>query len=143
MSILDYSMMNRPQSGVVISFMVENALALAGGSNVVNVILVDFRGFDTFGEITVLGIVALSVYALLRRLRPPVETVATPLARRQLQPNLLQTVFEEPDPAAPLPEGVMKFPALLVRLLMPIAVLMSIYFLFRGHNLHGGRFIGV
>ena len=29
-----------------------------GGTNIVNVILVDFRAFDTFGEITVLGIVA-------------------------------------------------------------------------------------
>src|SRR5690625_2583580 len=142
MSLLAYSMMNRPHPGGVSSFMVENALALAGGSNVVNVILVDFRGFDTFGEITVLGIVALSVYALLRRFRPPVETVAIPLARRQRQPNLLQTVFEEPDPAAPLPEGVMQFPAVLVRFLMPIAVLFSVYFLLRGHNLPGGGFVG-
>ena len=36
-----------------------------GGTNVVNVILVDFRGFDTFGEIIVLGIAALAIYALL------------------------------------------------------------------------------
>lgn len=141
-SLLAYNMMNRPHPGGISSFMVENALSLAGGSNVVNVILVDFRGFDTFGEITVLGIVALSVYALLRRFRPPVETVAIPLARRQRQSNLLETVFEEPDPAAALPEGVMKFPAVLVRLLMPIAVLMSIYFLLRGHNLPGGGFVG-
>ena len=46
-----------------------------GGSNVVNVILVDFRGFDTFGEITVLAVVALTVYALLRRFRPAPESV--------------------------------------------------------------------
>ncbi len=37
----------------------------------VNVMLVDFRAFDTIGEITVLGAVALTVYALLRRFRPP------------------------------------------------------------------------
>ncbi|HSK41239.1 MAG TPA: hydrogen gas-evolving membrane-bound hydrogenase subunit E, partial [Arenibaculum sp.] len=36
-----------------------------GGTNVVNVILVDFRGFDTFGEIIVLGIAALAIFALL------------------------------------------------------------------------------
>src|SRR3546814_7331618 len=36
-----------------------------GGTNVVNVILVDFRGYDTFGEIIVLGIAALAIYALL------------------------------------------------------------------------------
>lgn len=41
----------------------------AHGRNVVNVILVDFRGVDTMGEITVLGIAATGVYALLR-LRP-------------------------------------------------------------------------
>jgi multicomponent Na+:H+ antiporter subunit A len=38
----------------------------AGGANVVNVILVDFRGFDTMGEITVLAIAALGVVNLVR-----------------------------------------------------------------------------
>jgi multicomponent Na+:H+ antiporter subunit A len=38
----------------------------AGGRNVVNVILVDFRGFDTMGEITVLAIAALGVANLVR-----------------------------------------------------------------------------
>jgi hypothetical protein len=42
---------------------------------VVNVMLVDFRGFDTFGEIVVLGMVALTVYALLRRFRPAREAM--------------------------------------------------------------------
>jgi len=142
MTLLTYSMLNRPHPGGISDFMVQNALAIAGGANVVNVILVDFRGFDTFGEITVLGIVALSVYALLRRFRPPVETVAVPLARRQRQADLLATVFEEPDPNAALPEGVMQMPAILVRLLLPIAVLISIYFLLRGHDLPGGGFVG-
>ncbi len=40
-----------------------------GGNNVVNVILVDFRGFDTLGEITVLGLAAMGVWTLLRRAR--------------------------------------------------------------------------
>ena len=38
----------------------------AGGRNVVNVILVDFRGFDTMGEITVLAVAALGVANLVR-----------------------------------------------------------------------------
>jgi multicomponent Na+:H+ antiporter subunit A len=42
------------------------SLALAHGRNVVNVILVDFRAFDTLGEITVLALAALGVVALLR-----------------------------------------------------------------------------
>ncbi len=46
--------------------------SLAGGDNVVNVMLVDFRGFDTMGEITVLTVVAVAIYALLRlRAKPP------------------------------------------------------------------------
>ena len=41
------------------------ALPEGGGRNVVNVIIVDFRGFDTFGEITVLAVAALGVASLL------------------------------------------------------------------------------
>jgi multicomponent Na+:H+ antiporter subunit A len=47
-------------------FFVENSLPLAHGRNIVNVILVDFRGLDTMGEITVLGIAGIGVYALLK-----------------------------------------------------------------------------
>lgn len=59
-------------------FFLENSKAVAGGDNVVNVILVDFRGFDTMGEISVLAIVGVAIYALLRlRAKPP----GTPEAR--------------------------------------------------------------
>lgn len=44
----------------------ENSYLLSHGRNVVNVILVDFRGIDTLGEITVLGIAAIGVFALLK-----------------------------------------------------------------------------
>ncbi len=54
------------------TFFLRNSYKLAGtedygggGFNVVNVILVDFRGFDTFGEITVLSIAALGVWTML------------------------------------------------------------------------------
>ena len=43
----------------------EKALPEGGGSNVVNVILVDFRGLDTLGEITVLVVAALGVASLV------------------------------------------------------------------------------
>ena len=138
---LSFAILTGPGTNSISSFLVEKAVPLGGGANVVNVILVDFRGFDTFGEITVLGIVALSVFALLRRFRPPVETVAEPLARRQNQRSILSTTFDEPDPHALLPEGIMRIPAVLVRFLMPVAVLVSVYFLLRGHNLPGGGFV--
>jgi multicomponent Na+:H+ antiporter subunit A len=47
-------------------FFVDMALPLGHGRNIVNVILVDFRALDTLGEITVLGIAAVGVYALLK-----------------------------------------------------------------------------
>jgi multicomponent Na+:H+ antiporter subunit A len=47
-------------------YYVENSYQLAGGRNVVNVILVDFRGLDTMLEILVLGIAALGIYAIIR-----------------------------------------------------------------------------
>ncbi|NHC61114.1 monovalent cation/H+ antiporter subunit A [Paenalcaligenes suwonensis] len=153
LSVLAYTIMTRPpvEDGVS-PFLVQQALPLGGGANVVNVILVDFRGFDTFGEITVLGIVALSVYALLRRFRPPVETITTPLEIRHKYGQLVQkaevlsplesATFEEPDPNQAVPYGVTKVPAILMRVLLPIAALISIYFLLRGHNLPGGGFVG-
>ncbi len=47
-------------------YYLEQSAPLAHGHNVVNVILVDFRGYDTLGEITVLATAAIGVYALLR-----------------------------------------------------------------------------
>jgi multicomponent K+:H+ antiporter subunit A len=141
LAALAYAMMVRPMGLPSISaFFVEQAWPLGGGANVVNVILVDFRAFDTFGEITVLAIVALSVYALLRRFRPPAGTITVPLQRRSRPTE--SPVFVEPDPQAPLPDGLMRIPAVLVRLLLPISTLISLYFLLRGHNQPGGGFVG-
>jgi multicomponent Na+:H+ antiporter subunit A len=50
-------------------YFAEHSLAQAHGRNIVNVILVDFRGLDTLGEITVLSVAGIGVYALLK-LRP-------------------------------------------------------------------------
>jgi len=50
----------------VARYYVENSLPLANGRNIVNVILVDFRGLDTLGEITVLAVAALGVFSLIR-----------------------------------------------------------------------------
>jgi multicomponent Na+:H+ antiporter subunit A len=47
-------------------YFIENSLPAAHGRNVVNVILVDFRGFDTLGEITVLAVAGIGVFALLK-----------------------------------------------------------------------------
>ncbi|MFT4412989.1 Na+/H+ antiporter subunit A [Fredinandcohnia humi] len=48
------------------SYFVENSYTEAGGKNIVNVILVDFRGFDTLFEITVLGIASLGIFTMIK-----------------------------------------------------------------------------
>jgi multicomponent Na+:H+ antiporter subunit A len=58
-----------PAASRLTPYFAENSSALANGLNVVNVIIVDFRGFDTMGEITVLGLAAIGIYALIR-MRP-------------------------------------------------------------------------
>lgn len=58
----------------IASYFLEHSLTLGGGRNVVNVIVVDFRGYDTMGEITVLTLAAIGVYTLLklrRETHPP------------------------------------------------------------------------
>jgi multicomponent Na+:H+ antiporter subunit A len=66
---------SRPFFPVIGDYFIYNAVPLGHGGNVVNVILVDFRAFDTYGEVTVLGIAAIGGYAVLRaglfRFRPP------------------------------------------------------------------------
>lgn len=53
-------------SDTIAKYFIENSYTLAGGKNMVNVILVDFRGFDTLFEITVLGIASLGIYGMIR-----------------------------------------------------------------------------
>ncbi|AIM38727.1 putative monovalent cation/H+ antiporter subunit A [Sphingobacterium sp. SG20118] len=55
-----------PTNIAISEFYGSNAYLLAKGRNVVNVLLVDFRGFDTMFEIVVLTIAALGVYSLLK-----------------------------------------------------------------------------
>jgi multicomponent K+:H+ antiporter subunit A/multicomponent Na+:H+ antiporter subunit A len=55
-----------PVGDRISEFFLTFSKSVGGGYNVVNVILVDFRGYDTMGEIAVLGVVAVSVMALLR-----------------------------------------------------------------------------
>src|SRR5690606_10509218 len=89
MSFIAYAVMTMSVPNTIANFFLSNAYSQGGGRNVVNVILVDFRGFDTLGEITVLGIVALTVYALLRRFRPAPDSMAPPEQQRE------QTYFDE------------------------------------------------
>lgn len=140
MAVLSYAMLTRQTPNDISSFYLSRALPEGGGSNVVNVMLVDFRGFDTLGEITVLAAVALTVFALLRRFRPPKESMQLPAQQRLLAPDVV-TDLVNPRHASDTALGFMMVPAALVRLLLPIALVVSFYLFMRGHNLPGGGFV--
>jgi multicomponent K+:H+ antiporter subunit A len=133
---LAWAALTRAPVEVLAPHFVARALPEGGGRNVVNVILVDFRGLDTLGEITVVAVVALTVYALLRRFRPAPESRAS---LRAHQEAAARAALETGDG---LPEGDMRIPAAITRVLMPFAGLVSVYFLLRGHNAPGGGFVG-
>jgi multicomponent K+:H+ antiporter subunit A len=124
---LAYALMTRDFLAPSISeFHLANSYKGGGGTNVVNVILVDFRGFDTFGEIIVLGIAAIVIYALTEA-----------LLDSRVRARLLN---RKPD----LPQDGDPHPLMMVvatRVMMPIALMVAAYIFFRGHNLPGGGFI--
>ncbi len=118
---LAWAMMTRPLDSISWYF-VDRSVPEGGGTNVVNVILVDFRGFDTMGEITVLGIAAMGVAALLDGMRAMRPTAAH-------------------DGRAWSPEAFPLMLQVVARWLLPFALLVSAYIFLRGHNLPGGGFI--
>ncbi|MFY1667308.1 monovalent cation/H+ antiporter subunit A [Pseudomonas sp. Pseu.R1] len=140
MALLSYAMLTRPTPNVISEFYLSRALSQGGGTNAVNVMLVDFRGFDTFGEITVLAVVALTVFALLRRFRPPKESILLPAQQRLLARDVV-TDLVNPRNAKDTALGFMMVPAVLVRLLLPVAFVVSMYLFMRGHNQPGGGFV--
>jgi multicomponent Na+:H+ antiporter subunit A len=69
MTTLMLAALSTPLQSRLTPFFADASYPEANGRNIVNVILVDFRGLDTLGEITVLSVAAIGVYALLK-LRP-------------------------------------------------------------------------
>jgi multicomponent K+:H+ antiporter subunit A len=140
LAAIAYAVLTRSFPQSISPFFLERALPEGGGTNVVNVMLVDFRGFDTLGEVTVLSAVALTVYALLRRFRPPRESIEQPRQQRGFTPDVI-TDLVNPRAAQDTAVGYLLVPAVLVRLVLPVSWVIGTYLLLRGHNEPGGGFI--
>jgi multicomponent K+:H+ antiporter subunit A len=137
MTLIVYAMLTRPLPDTISRYFVENAYAEGGGRNVVNVLLVDFRGFDTFGEIVVLAVVAITVFSLLRRFRPAPESVDAP-EQQQVQDayDHARTDRAVGDTLA----DYLTIPATIMQWLFPVIIIVAIYLFLRGHDLPGGGF---
>lgn len=138
LALIAYAVMTRDAPDSIAAFFLENAYALGGGRNVVNVILVDFRGFDTLGEITVLCIVALTTFALLRRFRPAADSIERP------EQQLIQRGFEakrSADAEGSILSDFLLVPSVIMRWLFPVIIVLAIYLFLRGHDQPGGGFV--
>ncbi|HSH47320.1 MAG TPA: monovalent cation/H+ antiporter subunit A [Halomonas sp.] len=118
---LNYAVLSR-ETPSISDFFIDNSVPGGGGHNVVNVILVDFRGFDTLGEITVLAIAGLAVLKLLNRLRlfMPHSDAEGRMWSQDRYPMILTIISQA---------------------LLPLAILVAVFILLRGHNAPGGGFI--
>jgi multicomponent K+:H+ antiporter subunit A len=121
-AVLAFAVLTRPYDTGIAEFFLANSISGGGGTNVVNVILVDFRGFDTLGEITVLTIAAVGIFAMLDGLRL-IHPTCDPQGRRWAWAKNALILMT------------------LSRLLLPLALLISAFIFLRGHNLPGGGFI--
>ncbi|WP_404296158.1 monovalent cation/H+ antiporter subunit A [Halomonas sp.] len=120
-AMLNYALLTR-ETLTIADYFLREALPGGGGTNVVNVILVDFRGFDTLGEITVLTLAGLATFKLLNRMKlfMPAGNVEGIRWSRQRHPMIL---------------------AVVAQVLLPLALLVSVFIFLRGHNQPGGGFI--
>ncbi len=120
-TLFTLSVLTRDYSTIA-EYFLANSVPGGGGTNVVNVILVDFRGFDTLGEIVVLALAGLGVFAMLEgmKLPAPKNDIEGRLWNTDKHPLIMQT---------------------LTRLLLPLMLLVAVFIFLRGHNLPGGGFI--
>jgi multicomponent K+:H+ antiporter subunit A len=118
---ITFALITRPHASIS-GYFIDNAKSLGGGTNIVNVILVDFRGFDTYGEISVLAIAALGIGVLVEGMRPIQSGADTGGLRwaTDKHPMMLSVISQA---------------------LLPLAMMVSVYIFMRGHNLPGGGFI--
>jgi multicomponent Na+:H+ antiporter subunit A len=119
-----FALTGRRERSPAADYFLNEAEPQTGGTNVVNTVLVDFRGLDTWGEVVVLAVAALGLLALLRRDAVGPRTTAA-------------------GPTAPVDDPETNAVVLRVtqRLLAPVVIAFSAYLLWRGHNDPGGGFI--
>jgi multicomponent K+:H+ antiporter subunit A len=121
---LAYAVMTR-SAETISGYHIAQSKPGGGGTNVVNVILVDFRGYDTFGEIIVLAIAALTIFALL-------DSAMHGAAGRRLAATRFGPQAHDPHPL---------MLTVVTRVLLPLSLLVGVYIMLRGHNQPGGGFI--
>jgi multicomponent Na+:H+ antiporter subunit A len=142
-----FTLIGRRERSEVGDYYVENAPEVTGGDNIVNVILVEFRALDTFGELVVLGMAGVAIMAVL-------STIPTRFLDPQPDPSPESPVTYVPPPVVEVDaQGTRAYQALedtrantealrlLQKPLIPVLIVISAVLFWRGHNEPGGGFI--
>lgn len=118
-----YGLLGRRGKSELANYFIDNAHDLTSANNVVAVIIVEFRGFDTMGELSVLGMAAVVISALVTTMpRYPFRKGTHPRPFGQSQLN-----------SVPMKKAY--------KLLLPVIVILSLLTFMRGHTSPGGGFI--
>ncbi|WP_408911383.1 Na+/H+ antiporter subunit A [Corynebacterium gottingense] len=120
----------------VSKYMPDLAYEIGHGRNTVNVLLVDLRAADTFGEILVLVIAATGVASLIFG----TGTFGRESRRPTLSTNKPRWLASGVDSETAQNRSIMV--DVVTRILFPSIMLLSFYFFFSGHNAPGGGFAG-
>ncbi len=118
-----YTLLGRHERSDIALWYLEHAPEITGGDNVVNTILVEFRAFDTMGELSVLGMAAVVIAA-----------VVTSMPRYPFHEGT------HPDPIGQSTVNSIPLRTLL-KVLIPLLLVLSVMIFWRGHNAPGGGFI--
>lgn len=121
----------------VSTIMANEAYEFGGGENIVNVILVDIRAWDTVGELSVLLVIATGVASLLyvRSRSGRIDRAPALIRRKKRNPFLRGALALPHEERSTVLEVV-------ARLMFPTMILVSIWLLLIGHNNPGGGFVG-
>ncbi|MBY3793999.1 Na+/H+ antiporter subunit A [Rhodococcus fascians] len=142
-SVLGAFAMNARSAAPVSLQFPEAAYELGDGKNIVNVILVDIRAWDTLGEICVLLVAATGVASLVfrnRRFGSAPRVSDAPASSSDMNDAAETTWLLGGDLIDPRHRSLIL--EVTTRLIFPTIMVLSIYFFFSGHNAPGGGFAG-
>ena len=118
-----HALLGRRDRSELAMWYLDNGYDITGGTNIVAVIIVEFRSFDTLGELSVLGMAAVVLAAVTSSMpRYPFLRGTHPRPFGQSQLNSLPLRY-------------------LTRLVVPVLAVLSVLIFFRGHNAPGGGFV--
>lgn len=138
---LVWALNGRRGPSAISEYYLDQTYEISGGYNVVNVILVEFRGLDTMGELSVLGMAGIAIMAVLSTVRDKLLDPADDLPETRpflpLKGGPGSTAYRAITESWSNVMGLQ----LMLRPFNPILIVISALLFFRGHYSPGGGFI--